>query len=431
VEWTRAFVGLPLLCLGSCSSAEDVPASATDEELTFEVFHASIDGLERRRGRDRFAALAPALAASKVDVVCLQGVADPGDRASLKVALARVYPFSVDLPTDDGSVVDDIRDVTGSTPPAPTHAPCADVASMLNQVEECLSRNGCTAERGGVITGRGNCVTDSFCIPVAMLDADPERRCTGCVQAHLRGGARVAVANDRCTRLDHPLALDGQHGMAIFSKLPLSRPSLVVLPAEGARRAILGATITTPRGSEIDVVCARLGPTVASGLPDDPPADQPYPGVYGSPADGWLRENELHIERLATHVAARRENRPAVVMGNFGTNTQVTRSGVVVVPAAGPIGAQRLAELFASGVAADYSPSCTVCRENALFEGEIAESFQNRILLAGLDASAVRATTRTHLGNIIAPGATDELYGIHLPISVQYGLRSRITIPHR
>lgn len=214
----------------------------------------------------------------------------------------------------------------------------------------------------------------------------------------------------------------------LLSRLPLTRPSIAVLPAVSARRVVLGASVTTPHGRDLDVFCARLGPTVDTELPDDPLASEPYSGVYGGARDGWLRENELHVQRLIEHVTSVRGERPAVIMGNFGTSSEVRANGVVLPPA-GPIGARRLESTFTPAIAPDWQPSCTVCRESSFVSLDITETFANRIFLAGLDAATVRASTRTHLGNIIDLAEPQPFAPSRFPLSMQYGFRSRIAIP--
>jgi len=138
-----------------------------------------------------------------------------------------------------------------------------------------------------------------------------------------------------------------------------------------------------------------------------------------------MREKALQIEKLGAHVAATRGERPAVILGNFGVSSEVRGQKGVIVPALGALGAARLEELFTSGVAASYTPSCTVCPSNP-FVGDTMPSFDNRIYLAGLPTSAVRSSVRSYLGAVIAPNLG---LGVRAPISMQYGFRSRIAVP--
>jgi hypothetical protein len=274
-------------------------------------------------------------------------------------------------------------------------------------------------------------VTDDCLVPIGCLAderyaPDPERKCRSCIVGHARTGTPLEEIATRCREVAHPLTSDGQHGMMILAKLPLSRPSLYVLPSEGTRRAILGATMTSPRGARVDVFCASLGPTQASTLPSDPLVSEPYPGPYGAPRDGWVRENELQVEKLVTHVTARREDRPAIVLGNFGASPQIERNGVVVVPTSGRLAAERLEQSFTLGIAPSYSASCTICPDNTLAQQD-TPSFHNRIYLAGLARDAVTESTRSYLGNVVYTDARPTLF----PLSMQFGFRSRIAMPPR
>jgi len=408
-------------------AADPPPRAAESEAITFEVLYVGADATLDLAGRERLDALPVPLAQAPVDVLCLQGIATPEDRANLKTTLAKVFPFSLDLPTDDDTLVDDPRDATGVTPPAETTPPCSGgVAVFQNTFQSCLARLGCIRPDGSI--AYVSCLQNERCLSDSQFAADPERRCRSCIVGHARTGATPAEVAPRCREKVHPLNLGGQHGMMILSKLPLSRPSLDVLPSEVTRRAIVGATVTTPRGTELDVFCASLGPTHASALPSDPRVSEPYPGPYGAPRDGWIGENALHIERLGAHVTATRGDRPAVVLGNFGVSAEVAHEGTVILPALGALGAARLEQLFVPGVAADYVPGCTVCTENPLVH-DAPPSFDNRIYLAGLSRSMVRSSVRTYLGAVLGMdpmGARGRA-----PISMQYGFRSELAVPVR
>ena len=419
--WTLVVV-VSAAC-AACASA--TAAAEPPEEITFEVLHVAVDALPEYEGRARLDAVAEQLARAPVDVLCLQGIGAPTDRTRLKTALARVFPTSVDLPTDDASRVDDPRDATGVVPPPPS-PPCKGVEAALPGVLSCFANvgEGCVQEDTIVIAG---CLRPVDCLGDERFGADPERRCRSCIVGHARTGTTLTELASRCRDMDHPLSLNGQHGMMILSKLPLSRPSLYVLPSEGTRRAIVGATVTTSRGNSVDVFCASLGPTHDTALPTDPRASEPYPGPYGAPRDGWLRENELQVEQLVTHVGVRRQGRPAVVLGNFGASSQIERNGAVVVPASGRLGAERLEAAFAPGIAASYAPSCTICSENVLAIEQAIPSFDNRIYLAGLEGDAVVESTRSYLGSVVDARSRP----VRFPLSMQFGFRSRIALPAR
>jgi hypothetical protein len=408
----------------ACSSEGNAASEPPREELDFEVLYVGSDTTGALRGRDRLGVLPAQLARGSADVLCLQGVGAPADRANLRAALASVYPVSLELPTDDDSVVDDPRDGAGIVPPPDVRPPCKDLdQAVFARVVDCLSR---CVRPGDLALASDGCLDDGVCAPDSLFAADPERRCRSCISAHGRTGSPVAEIAERCREKVHPLGLHGQHGMMILSKLPLSRPSIHILPAEGIRRAIVGATATTPRGAQVDVFCATLGPTQASALPTDPRVNEPYPGPYGAPRDGWMRENELQIEKLGAHVTSQRGPRPAIVLGNFGVSAEVVRAGTLVLPATGPLGAARLEQLFVSGVASSYGPGCTVCSDNPLTY-DAPPTFENRIYLAGLGPDAARASLRNYLGAVVEPDPTGSARPV--PISMQFGFRSRIALP--
>jgi hypothetical protein len=418
-----------VLVVGLLGCGDDPKETSSPEEtLTFEVLHVGVDSVKTLRGRERLDALPGELARTPVDVLCLQGIGARSDRSRILHALAKVFPVSLDLATDDQTKVEDRAGIDGVVPPPKAKPPCKGFENALDSSLICMSGSFCLDEPGGSVVD-ARCIDRDFgCLGDSAYAADPERRCLSCIVGHANTGARVSEIRVRCTERDDPLVLGGDHGMVIVSKHPLSRPTLHLLPAEGTRRAIVGATVTTPAGREVDVVCASLGPTLLSGLPSDPDVSQPYAGPYGAPTDGWARENELQIEKLITHVDARRGGRPAVVLGNFGGSEQLTRPGGVTLPAAGTVGARRLEEAFVFAAPSGFAPSCTICPDNPLVAMNAAPSFFNRIYLAGMPRTAVRASARSYLGAVVSSDPERDFAAPRVPISVQFGFRSTIAI---
>jgi hypothetical protein len=410
-----------VLAIVACG--DDAPRVADAEDVTFEILYVGSNSTDELRGRERLEALPDQLLEAPVDVICLQGIGVAADRAKLKTALSRVFPVSLDLPSDDATKVDDPHDLGGGLPTVEAKPPCQGLEKPRDVALACLANPPCLNPSGSIVFER--CLATDDCLTDALFAGDPQRRCRSCLVAHGRTGASLAEMKQRCGEESHPLVLHGDHGMLVLSKLPLRRPSLYVLPAESTRRAILSATMVTRAGREVDVFCASLGPTEPSALPSDPRTTEPYGGPYGDARDGWLRENELQIERLGEHVAARRGSRPAVVLGNFGAALEVQRRGSAVAPSTGAIGAKRLEDLFESGIAASYLPSCTVCAANPLVADP--PSFLNRIYLAGLPASTARTSSRTYLGEVVRPAPP--VFRERAPISMQYGFRSTIALP--
>jgi hypothetical protein len=441
--WTTRLAALAALLLGSGCTAD--PLALDAEELTFEVLDLGRDAMPVYFNDERLAALPGQLQGSPVDLLCLQGVSDPAERRAIAEAVAPTFPFSLALPTSDDTPVDDPADAQGAVPPPESEPPCAAVAGDLDTLITCMGQPACAVRAGddGQLINP-ECVGSEKPCSEGLWAGDPRRRCLSCVAAHARTGAVFQEIRQRCLGLDDPLPLHGQHGMMILSKLPLTHPSIRVLPAVGLRRAVIGATAHTPRGSTIEVFCAGLGPTAALGvppgkapdgtpgdpppttLPADPDPREPYPGRYGDADTGWLEENALQVEQLIAQVSAQRGPRPAVVLGNFGTSPAIERDGSVVLPAMGPSSSERLAQAFAPATAASFTPSCTICPENRL-RRDVAPSWLDRIYLAGLPTSAVRESARSYLGNVVATpwmSATDAV-----PLSMQYGFRARVALP--
>lgn len=411
----------------SCGS--DYRPKTPPERVTFEALYVGADTTGVRRGAERLAALPEQLASQPVDVLCLQGIGDPDDRARLRAALVQTFPVSVDLATDDATPVDDARDAAGRMPPPETKAPCAGLESQLAGTLACFGQRPCAETIDGPIFDenclldlQGGCARDEV-----FAVADPERRCQSCILDHARVGTPLSEIRTRCHDVLHPLVLGGEHGMMILSKLPMSRAALRVLPAEETRRAVVAATVTTKRGVEIDVACASLGPTGPSALPSDPRYG-PYAGPYGTPSDGWLRENELQVDQLVSFVSAHRETRASVVLGNFGASSGIVREGTVLAPPSGAVAARRLEEAFAVAVAPDREVSCTECVDNPLVAGLAPDSFENRIYLAGMPRAVVVASARSYLGGVISVQDAGSGATHRWPLSMQYGFRATIEV---
>jgi hypothetical protein len=417
--------------LAACGADDPVLQESPRAELTFEVLHVGIEG-PHTYPSERLGELAGALDESPAHVICLQGIWRPEDRAALASALSPTFPYSLELATDDSTLVDDPTAADGTLPPLEMEPACnANDEVIAGKVLGCLLVDCVEGAGADAVVITPECLapgtTCGNVLDEAVSATDERQRCRACVLSHVYAGDSVEGTRDRCRDLPgNPLAHGGQHGMMLLSKLPISAPSLHVLPAEGVRRAVISATVTSDHGA-LDVYCATLGPAEL-GLPGDIPTSEAYPGPYGDPQAGWRVEQELQVDKLLTHVRARSGALPAVVLGNFGTSEAVTADGEVVIAGSAPTSLQRLLASYGEAGLAGSSASCTACALNRMLPSDTFPSLLNHIFLSGMPSAEVRESSRVYLGNVVevAPRDWNPLV-TRVPLSLQYGLRSSVS----
>ena len=227
---------------------------------------------------------------------------------------------------------------------------------------------------------------------------------------------------------------NGEHGLLLLSRLPLSAPSIFVLPSTGQRRAAIGARASTGDGADVQLFCTALGHGEGARLPGEPYPGDSYTGIYGTASLGWSDEQWLQAQQLATHIDDRAEGHPVALLGNFGSSPELIEDGEVVLVEAGSAVFETLGAVL-SPAQPDGLPQCTVCPSNTLATREHAvdagPTWQNRVYTRGMTATHA---TRAYLGAVVDVKPIPYpsiLPHARVPISAQYAYRVSVLVNTR
>ncbi len=417
----RFFV-VPLLVLGACGSSDSSDRDAVD--VTIDTFNVALAGAFIPYEAERRQPLAEAIAEMDSDLVCLQEVWTQADKELIRDTAIANFPHSVLFETALDTPVNDDTDQMGEVPPAPTTVPCPDIeapeggvtiADQMNAAVDCVVEF-CSTDDGyteSASCASQNCVGAVF--PLLTGDAQ-QQRCYACVVTQLPTSKLADIGTSCTTVVNQDLAFEGQNGVMILSRYPLSNAENWVIPGTWNRRVIVRATATLPNGASLDAYCNHLTPIF-----DD--FTFPYTGQYGdgkTGAAGWEAEQYLQAQKLIAFVQDRSGDSPAVILGDFNTGRAYPDQGI---SEEGEATLGLLEASFPAALAADYEPLCTFCEDNPVTDSA-SSVWIDHILLNGLTSDAVQSTVRT-FDEAVVPVGGDEL----VPLSDHYGLRSVIRVP--
>jgi len=419
----RFFV-VSLLVLEACSSSD-----RDAEDVTIDTFNVALAGAFIPYEAERRQPLAEAIAEMDSDIVCLQEVWTQADKELIRDAAVGNFPYSVLFEDDLDTPVDDPTDQMGEIPPAPTTVPCPDIEApeggvtitdQMNNAVDCVAEN-CSTTTPGDEDGRttsascasGNCVG---AVGALLFGDAQQKRCYSCVVTQLPTSTFGNIRSSCSTVVNQDLAFDGQNGVMILSRYPLSNEEEWVMPGTWNRRVIIRATATLPNGASLDAYCNHLTPIF-----DD--FTFPYTGQYGNgktDAAGWEAEQYLQAQKLIAFVQDQSGDAPAVILGDFNTGRAYPDQGISE-EGEGTLGL--LEASFPAALAAGYEPVCTFCEDNPVADSA-SSVWIDHILLNGLTSDSVQSTVRT-FDQAVVPVGGDEL----VPLSDHYGLRSVIRVP--
>jgi len=417
-----SFFVVPLLVLGACSSSD-----REAEDVTIDTFNVALAGAFIPYEAERRQPLAEAIAGMDSDVVCLQEVWTQADKELIRDMAVGNFPYSALFEDDLDTPVDDPTDQMGEIPQAPTTVPCPDIevsdgvtiVDQMNEAVDCVAENCSTipGSEDGRTTSASCASTNCVGAVAALLFGDAQQqRCYSCVVPQLPTSTFAEIRSSCPTVVNQDLAFDGQNGVMILSRYPLSDQENWVMPGTWNRRTILRATVTLPNGASLDAYCNHLTPIF-----DD--FTFPYTGQYGegnTDAAGWEAEQYLQAQKLIAFVQDRSGDSPAVILGDLNAGRAYPAQGI------SEEGADTLSLLeatFPAALATDYEPLCTFCEDNPVTD-TTSSVWIDHILLNGLASDAVQSTVRT-FDEAVVPVGGDEL----VPLSDHYGLRSVIRVP--
>jgi endonuclease/exonuclease/phosphatase family metal-dependent hydrolase len=272
-----------------------------------------------------------------------------------------------------------------------------------------------------------DCAAEACLFEVADLvfGNEQQQRCYACLATQLPTDT-FGTIRQRCpTVINQELAFQGQNGVMILSRYPLTNTVNWVIPGTWNRRAILSATAELPNGTDLDVFCNHLTPIFSD-------VTFPYTGQYGDGmvgSDGWEAEQFLQAEKLITHVENVSGNNPAVILGDLNAGRGYFDDPNNLIFPEGEATLDLLEGTFTPAYTPNYTPACTFCQENPVAGVERTETvWIDHIHMYNLPASVVTATERTFDQNVLTvPDGTGGTMDI--PLSDHYGMRSVIAVP--
>lgn len=397
-------------------------------DVVVDTFNVALAGAFIPYEAQRRPALIDAIASLDSDIVCLQEVWEQADKEAIKSAAAAKLPSAVFFKHDLSTPIASPVDLEGNTPPPKTAPPCSKpaLADALNKAVDCL-RDKCSTDPGNeqAQTTSAGCAQEKCLLEAAALLESPEsQQCYGCL-APLMPASTFAEIREECVHeTNSGLAFEGQSGVMILSKHPLTNAEAYVMPGSWNRRVVLRATAELENGAKVDVYCNHTTP-IFTGL------IYPYTGSYGAGPDPnpWVNEQLLQAKLLTSYVAQKSGDGRAIILGDFNASHEVKIGNDVVIKGDGAGSLELLDGAFASGVASGYQPACTYCPENNNVEDNDpgAPEWLDHIFLKGIAASAVTWTERTFTEKVV-PVKSPEGEDIKTELSDHYGLRSFVTI---
>ncbi len=408
----HALTGLALLV--ACGGGSD-PYDVTIDTLNVGLAGAFVPNEAARR-----TPVVEAIAAMDSDIVCLQEVWIASDKTLIADGVRAAFPHSASFEHDLSTPVDDATDQMGMVPPPDTEAPCADsrLAMTLEAALTCLRENCSTVPDSDDGHTTSAACAEAMCVEsvaALLLGDDAALACYSCLTTALPTDSFGDLRNLCTTQVGAELAFQGQSGVMILSKHPISNAEAFVMPGTWNRRIVAEATVTLPNDTEVDVYCNHLTPIFDS-------LAFPYTGDYGADllgADGWAAEQLLQAQKLIARVAARSGTEtPAFILGDMNTG----RPYMDVLEGEGVPTLDALEAAFTLAVTPDYVPACTHCPDNANVSDASVPVWIDHILMTNVPAENVLSTLLTYDEPTVDAGGT------MVPISDHYGRRSVVTI---
>lgn len=390
-------------------------------DLTVDSLNVALAGAFIPHEAQRRPAVMATLAAMPSDIVCVQEAWNQADKEAIAQAARMRFPHAVyyqhNLDTPEEAIESDCP-VT----PAATTPPCADptTAMRLNTALMCLAQNCSTmpgSDQGQTTTTM--CAAER-CFAQAsglLVTGGPQgQRCYGCLAPNLPTESFASIRQRCTTSLRGETAFNGQSGVMILSRYPLSDQGQFVLPGTWNRRVIIRATATLPNGARVAVYCNHLTPRFDS-------VTFPYTGRYGCgevTPDAWAHEQLMQARHLVRYVNSTAGSLPAVILGDFNSSPAVP-AGMVVEEARETHDALNMA--FPEAVPPGYQAGCTFCPENSLNDMRTQPVWLDHIYLRNIPVASVRSLTRTYTQPMV-----DVPMGMRVHLSDHYGIRTVVSV---
>jgi endonuclease/exonuclease/phosphatase family metal-dependent hydrolase len=294
----------------------------------------------------------------------------------------------------------------------------------MNVAMDCVADNcSTTGDDQGQMTNLDCTVANCVGAVLPLLSGnEQQQQCFACAVTQLPSRILADIRTSCPSIPNQNLTYQGQNGVMILSRYPLSDVAEWVIPGTWTRRVIINATAKLPNGSELDIYCNHLTPIFSNPV-------FLYTGQYGGDAEAniekWEAEQFLQAQKLIARVQSTSGDTPTVILGDLNTGLAFPDQTII---AEGPSTLELLQEEFPAAYTSDYVPQCTFCDTNPITGVAPGESvWIDHILLYNLSAESVVSTERTFDEDVV-PVDTPE-GPIAIPLSDHFGMRSVIEVP--
>ena len=363
------------MALLACNGGGDGEGTSTDAAtITFVTYNAGlargfVPGADSRQD-----AIADALSAIDVDIVCLQEVWAPDQVASIAAATLAAFPnqyFPDPQQSSDAICLDGQLDSLLSC----YESNCPDVCT--DQVDDCL--------------------LDHCSLQFGLLAKD----CMRCAMANVGSDADQLV--QACEVEPVEFAYGGSFGTGILSKFPIKSVDETVFTSTSNRRSVLHAVVEAPSG-DLDLYCTHLTAAFDS---------IPYPRATGN----WVEEQAVQIEQMNELILANGGDHIAL-LGDMNSGPAIAGMDGETV--------ENWAIFETYDWAIPYleqdSPTCTYCGANPLIGiDDTADRVIDHVMLRGFAGNHVASrildsfdTTAESCGEVTDPSSLSDHYGVQV-----------------
>jgi endonuclease/exonuclease/phosphatase family metal-dependent hydrolase len=263
------------------------------------------------------------------DILCIQEAWDENDITALIGALSHGEEYT--FRKDTCGLNEDANDVCEELEVAPLFA-CAD--------EHCANANR---------DQLASCMVKLCAVPAIGLSV----RSPGCLRCIIATvGKEKDEAKNICITSGASRGYDGQNGVLLLSKFPLTNREAIELPSSGANRVALIATVDIPDIGPVEVGCTHLSSNPGVGI-------LPTIKEYST----WEDEQIAQFTILSNRIKQRSKKNPLLILADINTSPKIKGN---VNDAATPVW-KTVTNLGWRSPATEVEESfCSMCPENPL-----------------------------------------------------------------
>lgn len=341
-----------------------------------------------RLSTPRAAPVADALRDLDADVVCIEEAWLAADKARIVAALASRLPHA--FFTDTSGTGEDPADACDT--------------DDLGSLAECAREKCSNAGEDSTLCAMAECGSDLLGLYLR------HKQCLNCLAAGV--GKPFDAIMAACTDGKHASRVyGGQNGLVLLSRFPLHDREMLMLPASGANRPVLVATMDMPGRPPVEVACTHL-----SSPQRVPPMHSGY--------ETWEDEQEAQIAIASARLASRSSGRPVVFLGDMNFGQEHGRD-VVAMSRDVWLFANRLG--FESPAAFVEPPMCSVCAGNNLRDTQMNQFIDHVLLRNPAEGPRIVACETDRLFDrpvTVTDGAGNP---VSTYLSDHYGIRVRLS----